>query len=148
MVLFPCSSLCCRARFRANRPNPPAAVPSATTPSETASTTNPSTSPWFPPTLLLPQITPLTNPAVISPQAQLDYNLQIPLFGDLPFRKELSEKGIDFIAHYISQTASNTAGIHGTGTAYADQVDSASALTSTSWGLARRRRALRDDGTR
>jgi len=45
------------------------------------------------------------------------------LFGDLPLRKELSEKGIDFIAHYISQTASNTAGIHGTGTAYAQQVD-------------------------
>jgi hypothetical protein len=57
------------------------------------------------------------------PQAQLDYNLQISLFGDLPFRKELREQGIDFIAHYISQTVSNTAGIHGTGTAYADQVD-------------------------
>jgi len=41
----------------------------------------------------------------------------------LPFRKELSEQGIDFIGHYISQTASNTAGIHGTGTAYAQQVD-------------------------
>jgi len=53
----------------------------------------------------------------------LDYNLQIPLFGDLPLRQELSQKGIDFIAHYISQTASNTAGIHGTDTAYAQQVD-------------------------
>jgi len=103
--------------------DPPAVVQSAPTLSETASTTNPSASPWFPPTLLLPQITPLTNPAVISPQAQLDYNLQIPLFGELPFRKELSENGIDFIAHYISQTASNTAGIQGTGTAYAQQVD-------------------------
>ncbi len=72
---------------------------------------------------LVPEISPLTNPAVISPQAQLDYNLQIPLFGDLPVRKELSEEGIDFIAHYISQTASNTRGIHGTGTAYAQQVD-------------------------
>ncbi|MGC1888360.1 MAG: carbohydrate porin [Stellaceae bacterium] len=71
----------------------------------------------------LPVITPLTNPAVISPQAQLDYNLQIPLFGELPLRKELAETGIDFIAHYISQTASNTAGVHGTGTAYAQQVD-------------------------
>jgi porin len=101
----------------------PPTFPNGPTPPETASTTNPSASPWFPPTLLVPQITPLTNPAVISPQAQLDYNLQIPLFGDLAFRKELSEKGIDFIAHYISQTASNTAGIHGTGTAYADQVD-------------------------
>ena len=68
-------------------------------------------------------ITPLTNPAVISPVLHLDYNEQIPLFGELPFRKELAEKGIDFIAHYISQTASNTAGIHGTGTAYAQQVD-------------------------
>lgn len=33
-----------------------------------------------------PAISPLTNPAVISPQAQLDYNLQIPLFGELPLR--------------------------------------------------------------
>jgi hypothetical protein len=79
--------------------------------------------PYFPPTLLVPQITPLTSPAVISPQFQLDYDLQIPLFGDLPLRQELSQKGIDFIAHYISQTASNTAGVHGTGTAYAQQVD-------------------------
>jgi hypothetical protein len=77
----------------------------------------PLASPYFPPTLILPQITPLTSPAVISPQFQLDYNLQIPLFGELPLRKELSEEGIDFIAHYISQTASNTAGVHGTGTA-------------------------------
>jgi porin len=45
------------------------------------------------------------------------------LFGELPLRKKLSEEGIDFIAHYISQTASNTAGIGGTGTAYAQQVD-------------------------
>ena len=98
----------------------PAAPPAAATPPETTPTT---TSPWFPPTLLLPSITPLTNPEVISPQLQLDYNLQTPLFGELPLRKELSEKGIDFIAHYISQTASNTAGIHGTGTAYTQQVD-------------------------
>ena len=103
--------------------DPPAEPPAAPPPSATTLTANPSASRWFPSTLLLPQITPLTNPAVISPQTQLDYNLQIPLFGDLPFRKELSENGIDFIAHYISQTASNTAGIHGTGTAYADQVD-------------------------
>ena len=39
------------------------------------------------------------------------------MFGELPLRKELSEEGIDFIARYISQTASNTAGVHGTGTA-------------------------------
>jgi porin len=45
------------------------------------------------------------------------------LFGELPLRKELSERGIDFIGHYISDTASNTAGIHGTATAYAQQVD-------------------------
>ncbi len=100
-------------------------VPPTTTPSGVTSpkTTPTPTSPWFPPTLLLPQITPLTNPAVISPQYQLDYNLQTPLFGELPLRKKLSEEGIDFIAHYISQTASNTAGIHKTGTAYAQQVD-------------------------
>jgi porin len=70
-----------------------------------------------------PVITPLTNPAVISPQAQLDYNLQMPLFGDLPLRQELLEKGIEFTAHYISQTAANTSGVHGTGTEYAQQVD-------------------------
>jgi porin len=45
------------------------------------------------------------------------------LFGELPLRKELAETGIDFIAHYISQTASNTAGVGGTGTSYAQQVD-------------------------
>ena len=66
---------------------------------------------------------PLPIITLISPQAKLDYTYQVPLFGELPLRKKLSEEGIDFIAHYISQTASNTAGIHGTGTAYAQQVD-------------------------
>jgi porin len=106
--------------------NPPATTPSAPTPPATTVSPGPAAplaQPYFPPTLLVPQITPLTNPAVISPQLQLDYNQQIPLFGDLPLRQELSQTGIDFIAHYISQTASNTAGTHGTGTAYADQVD-------------------------
>ena len=119
--------LCFLAAVYATRPGfaqtaeaPPATIPSAATPPETTPTT---TSPWFPPTLLLPAITPQTNPNVISPQLQLDYNLQTPLFGELPLRQELSEKGIDFIAHYISQTASNTAGVHGTGTAYTQQVD-------------------------
>jgi len=125
--------LCLLAAVSAARPgfaqtaeNPPATTPSAPTPQATTEAPHPAAplaQPYFPPTLLVPQITPLTSPAVISPQFQLDYNLQIPLFGDLPLRQELSQKGIDFIAHYISQTASNTAGIHGTGTAYAQQVD-------------------------
>jgi hypothetical protein len=125
--------LCLLAAVSAARPgftqtaeNPPATTPSAPAPPVTTEAPDPAAplaQPYFPPTLLLPQITPLTSPAVISPQFQLDYNLQIPLFGDLPLRQELSQKGIDFIAHYISQTASNTAGVHGTGTAYAQQVD-------------------------
>jgi Carbohydrate-selective porin, OprB family len=112
--------------FAQTSENPPATTPSAPTAPVTTEAPAPSAplaQPYFPPTLIVPQITPLTSPAVISPQFQLDYNLQIPLFGELAFRKELSEEGIDFIAHYISQTASNTAGIHGTATAYAQQVD-------------------------
>ncbi len=106
-----------------------AAVATTPAPPATVDTANPAAQPPPPVSLvpglrsLVPEISPLTNPAVISPQAQLDYNLQIPLFGDLPIRKKLSEEGIDFIAHYISQTASNTQGIHGSGTAYAQQVD-------------------------
>lgn len=65
----------------------------------------------------VPAISDTTNPAA------LDYNIQSPLFGDLPFRRDLAAKGIDFVAHYISETASNTRGIKGTGTAYAQQVD-------------------------
>jgi hypothetical protein len=106
--------------FAETAENPPATTPIAPTPpggTEAPGPAAPLASPYFPPTLILPQITPLTSPAVISPQFQLDYNLQIPLFGELPLRKELSEEGIDFIARYISQTASNTAGVHGTGTA-------------------------------
>jgi porin len=102
-------------------PPSPETGPNAPTP-ETTNLPAQLAAPTAPPSQV-PVITPLTNPAVISPQAQLDYDLQIPLFGELPLRKELEEQGIDFIAHYISQTASNTAGIHGTGTAYADQVD-------------------------
>jgi porin len=102
----------------------PATPPNAPTLPEATETTNPPAqpSPIAPPSQV-PIIVPLTNPAIISPQAQLDYDLQIPLFGELPLRKELAEKGIDLIAHYISQTASNTAGVGGTGTSYAQQVD-------------------------
>jgi hypothetical protein len=86
---------------------------------------------------------------VSPPQAQLDCNLQIPLFGELPLRKELYEKGIDSIAHYISQTVSNTAGIHGTSTAYAQQVDFRPRLRSRQAGdLAGCDRALRYDRSR
>ena len=102
-------------------PPSPETGPNAPTPKTTNRSAQPAA--LTAPPSQVPVITPLTNPAVISPQAQLDYNLQIPLFRDLPFHKELREQGIDFIAHYISQTASNTAGIHGTGTAYAGQVD-------------------------
>ena len=123
-----------RPGFAQTAQTAPAAPPAAPTPPTTTLTTNPPAQRAPPPgaelspvpatTPFIPPITPETNPNIISPpQAQLDYNLQIPLFGELPLRKELSEKGIDFIAHYISDTASNTAGIHGTGTAYAQQVD-------------------------
>jgi hypothetical protein len=125
-----------------NAQTAPAAVASAPTPPVATETTNPSAQPWPPaaPGALvspLPVTTPLTNPAVISPQAQLDYNLQIPLIGELPFGKELAEWGIDFIAPYISQTASNAAGVRGTGTAMPSKSTSASVLISTSWAFGR-----------
>lgn len=53
----------------------------------------------------------------------MDSVLQRPLFGDWGLRKDLSRRGIDLVAHYISETAANTAGIGGTGTDYAQQVD-------------------------
>jgi porin len=123
-----------RPGFAQTAQTAPAAPPAAPTPPTTTLTTDPPAQRAPPPgaelspvpatTPFIPPITPETNPNIISPpQAQLDYNLQIPLFGELPVRKELSEKGIDFIGHYISDTASNTAGIHGTATAYAQQVD-------------------------
>jgi porin len=65
----------------------------------------------------LPAVTDATNPAA------LDYVIQHPFFGDVPFRKELLDRGIDFTAHYISETASNTRGFRGTGTRYAQQID-------------------------
>ena len=65
----------------------------------------------------LPVIGDTTNPAA------LDYVIQYPMFGNLPFRQDLAGEGIDVIAHYISETMSNTRGIGGTGTAYAQQVD-------------------------
>src|SRR5690242_12357986 len=65
----------------------------------------------------LPPITDTTNPAA------LDYVIQYPMLSGLPFRQELKEKGIDIVANYISETMSNTRGVNGTGTAYAQQVD-------------------------
>ena len=98
----------------------PASAPGAPAMPATAETTNP-------PTLAspipvrgaptLPAISDTINPAA------LDYVIQYPMFGDLAFRKDLADKGIDLIAHYISETMSNTRGIGGTGTAYAQQVD-------------------------
>jgi len=65
----------------------------------------------------LPAIADPTNPAA------LDYVVQRPLFEDFWVRPDLAARGIDFTAHYISETMSNTQGIKGTGTAYAQQVD-------------------------
>jgi porin len=65
----------------------------------------------------LPVIGDTTNPAA------LDYVGQRPLFEDFWLRQDLAARGIDFIAHYISETVSNTQGVKGTGTAYAQQVD-------------------------
>src|SRR3954471_6088906 len=72
--------------FSQTSKNPPATTPSAPTPPVTTEAPGPAAplaAPYFPPTLIVPQITPLTNPAVISPQFQLDYDLQVPLFGEL-----------------------------------------------------------------
>jgi len=79
-----------------------AAHPAATTPS---------------PSSQVPAISDATNPAA------MDSVTQIPLFGDLPLRQALTSKGIDFVAHYISESAVNTAGYRGTGAAYAQQLD-------------------------
>jgi porin len=98
----------------------PASVPSAPATPETAETINPPTSASpipVPSVPTLPAISDTTNPAA------LDYVIQYPMFGDLAFRKDLAEKGVDLIAHYISETMSNTRGIGGTSTAYAQQVD-------------------------
>ena len=65
----------------------------------------------------LPAISDTDNPA------ELDNVKQLPLFGDLPFRQQLHDQGIDLTAHYISETMGNTAGYLGTGTDYAQQVD-------------------------
>ena len=92
----------------------------------------PATTPFIPP------ITPETNPNVISPpQAQLDYNLQIPLFGELPLRKELSEKGIDS----LHTTLAIPRPIRPASTVQVRPMRSrstlASASISTSWGFGR-----------
>jgi len=59
----------------------------------------------------------------VNPAAALDYVIQQPLFGDLTFRQRLKDSGVELTAHYISETMTNTAGFHGTGTDYAQQVD-------------------------
>src|SRR5438270_404883 len=81
-------------------PAPGVMVP--TTPEPTGIANSPT---LYPPAVIpdapaLPAISDATNPAA------LDYVIQYPLFGDLPIRKELLQRGIDFIAHYISETAS------------------------------------------
>jgi porin len=63
----------------------------------------------------LPAISDANNPAA------LDYVVQVPLLHDQPFRQDLGIKGIDFIAHYISETAATTRGTKDT--AYAQQID-------------------------
>ena len=85
--------------FSQTSENPPATTPAGPTPpvaTEAPGPAAPLAPPYFPPTLLVPQITPLTSPAVISPQFQLDYDLQIPLFSELPFRKETIGRGYRF----------------------------------------------------
>ena len=99
---------------------PPAAGPGAPTPAAAAEAANPPTlaSPIpVPGAPTLPAISDTTNPAA------LDYVIQYPMLDDLAFRKDLADKGIELIGHYISETMSNTRGIGGTGTAYAQQVD-------------------------
>ena len=100
-------------------PTPAPGAPATTAPIDTTGqlAAPPSVGPGIP---ALPAITDTTNPAA------LDYVIQYPMFGYLGFRKDLADKGIDLIAHYISETSSNTRGIGGTGTAYAQ--------TSRCWG--------------
>ncbi len=64
-----------------------------------------------------PTISDATNPAA------MDLVKQFPLFGDLSFRRALAAQGIDLIAHYVSESAANTAGYRGTSAAYAHQID-------------------------
>jgi porin len=64
-----------------------------------------------------PVISDATNPAA------MDSVIQVPLLANLPLRRTLYAQGIDFTAHYISESAANTAGVHGTGAAYAQQID-------------------------
>ncbi|WP_077517970.1 carbohydrate porin [Rhodanobacter sp. C03] len=69
---------------------------------------------------------PSTLPTVsdaVNPAAALDYDVQYPLFGNLTFRQDLHDEGIDLAAHYINETMSNTAGYKGTGTDWAQQFD-------------------------
>jgi porin len=66
----------------------------------------------------LPAISDTTNSA-----AALDYVKQEPLLVNLPFRKNLAAQGVDLIAHYVSETAANSRGARGTGTAYTQQID-------------------------
>jgi porin len=77
-----------------------------------------------------PTISDAINPAA------MDSVTQFPLFGDLPLRRSLAAKGIDFVAHYVSESAANTAGYRGTGAAYAQQVDFGVGLDLGKLGLA------------
>jgi porin len=79
--------------------------------------------PPVPATVALP---PLAQAPTISDthnQAALDYVIQQPLLEDLAWRRALDSRGIQLIAHYVSETAANSDGVRGRGVAYAQQID-------------------------
>jgi porin len=64
-----------------------------------------------------PVISDTHNPAA------LDYVVQQPLFEEAPWRRALEVRGIQVIAHYVSESAANSNGVRGRGVAYAQQID-------------------------
>jgi porin len=68
---------------------------------------------------------PVQTPTIsdTNSQAALDYVVQEPLFENLAWRKALDGRGIQLIAHYVSETAANSDGVAGRGVAYAQQID-------------------------
>lgn len=97
------------APVQAQNSQTPPTSPSGSIDSTTANQQSPST---------LPTVSDAVNPA-----AALDYNVQYPLFGNLKFRQDLHDEGIDLAAHYIDETMSNAQGYKGTGTDSAQQFD-------------------------
>jgi porin len=94
-----------------------APLTTAASPLSVPSPASPTLDSGAPATSQAPVISDATNPAA------MDSVTQVPLFANLPLRRTLAAQGIDFTAHYVSESAANTAGVHGAGAAYAQQID-------------------------